>query len=332
MNGAMCVGCGGPLIHAAALCPTCTAPTAAAQSDPWATERVPQSTSYLHRLVVPELKTRVMAVSSDLTSVAMVLSLVVMAVGVASVFVTYATVDGMEVSVASDRSAALAILGSSLAGVLAAFVARGPSGWGVGVLAGSSTSVMFLHQRLAAGVLADGTAVIDWGPGFMLMSVAAVAALGTFLIALTGVRTGQRVTQIPSLVAIPVLALVVAALSFERTNLLDAAYALGVEARAVTAAAVFLEGVLWVSAVAARSRLGAGMLFGGAIGSLIVALDGAQPPRGLLSTAGLADAASVGAVGGLLMLGSLVMAVCAWPEDHPIRRSLTHANDVARLS
>jgi hypothetical protein len=329
-----CVGCGGALPHTAALCPRCTAPTfGTGRDDPWgAAPGGGIHPSYIHQLVLPERRPSVSAVTADLTSIAMILALVVMALTIVSVFVTFATVDGVPITLAQDRSAALALLASSVVAVAAILVARGPSGFGIGLLAGAAMNVFLLFQRLAAGTLADGSTIVEWELGFTLLAFAALGGLMTFLIALTGLRAGQRVTQLPSLVAVPVLAVIIAAIVFERESLLSVAYGLDVPARALTALALFLEGMLWVSAVATRSRLGAGMLLGSSVANLVVALDGAQPARGLLATVGFHEAAAVGATAGLVVMAAGMMAVTAWPENHPVRRGLSHASDAARLS
>lgn len=333
MSQVACVGCGGGLPHTAALCPRCTAPTfGTGRDDPWGAPPADVHPSYIHQLVLPERRPSVSAVSADFTSIAMILALVVMALTIVSVFVTFATVDGAPISLAQDRSAALALLASSVVAVAAILVARSPSGFGIGLLAGAAMNVFLLFQRLAAGTLADGSTIVEWGLGFTLLAFAAVGGLITFLIALTGLRAGQRVTQLPSLVAVPVLAVIIAAIVFERESLLSVAYGLDVPARALTALALFLEGMLWVSAVATRSRLGVGMLLGSSVANLVVAIDGAQPARGLLATVGFHEAAAVGATAGLVLMAAGMMAVTAWPENHPVRRGLSHANDAARLS
>lgn len=333
MSQVVCVGCGGALPHTAALCPRCTAPSfGTARDDPWGAPRGATAPSYIHELVLPERRSRVAAVSTDLTSIAMVIALVMMALTVVSVFLTFATVDDVPVTLAQDRSAALALLASSVVAVAAVLVARSPSGFGVGLLAGAAMNVFLLFQRLAAGTLADGSTEVSWGPGFVVLAFAAGGGLVAFLVALTGLRTGQLVTQLPSLVAVPVLAVIIAAIVFERENLLSVAYGLDVPARALTALALFLEGVLWVSAVATRSRLGVGMLLGSSVANLVVAIDGAQPARGLLATVGFYEPAAVGATAGLVLVAAGMMAVTAWPENHPVRRGLTQMNDSARLS
>jgi hypothetical protein len=311
----------------------CTAPTfGTGRDDPWGTPAPVAHPSYIHQLVLPERRPRVSAVSADLTSIAMIVALLVMALTIASVFVTFAQVDGVAISLAQDRSAALALLASSVVAVMAILVARSPSGFGVGLLAGAAMNVFLLFQRLAAGTLADGSTIVEWQLGFILLAFAAAGGLVTFLIALTGLRASQRVTQLPSLVAVPVLAVVIAAIVFERESLLSVAYGLDVPARALAALALFLEGMFWVTAVATRSRLGVGMLLGSSVANLVVAIDGAQPARGLLATVGFHEAAAVGATGGLVLVAAGMMAVTAWPENHPVRRGLSHANDAARLS
>lgn len=306
-----------------------------AVDDPWPQERA-GAEGFVPRADLPEIPAvpapRPVAVSADLSGIGVIIAFAVMGLTIAALFTTFATVDGRAVVLADDRSAALALVASAVVGVLAVFVVRAPSGIGVGLLAGAEMNILLLHERLAAGVLADGTSIVRWSTGFVLLSFAAFGGLATLLIALTGVRAGQRVTQVPSIIAVPVLALVIAAIVIERTNLLDAAYGLGAAARALAAGALFLEGMVWVSAVASRSRLGAGMLIGSTITCLVVAVDGARPARGLLATVGFGMPATLGAVAGVILLAAAMLALCAWPEDHPVRRGLTRANEAARLS
>lgn len=332
MNSVVCVSCGGGLPGPFALCPRCTAPTAqTAHDDPWGAPR--GGATYLRRLVVPETQPeQPVAISATLTTVAMVLTVGVLVMTLVSLFPNFATVGASPVALANDRSAALALVATTVVAVLGVFAARAASGWGIGLMAGASANVLLLFQRISAGALGDGTAQVRWGLGFLLLAIAAACAFAVLLIALTGVRTGQRVTQIPSIVAVPVLALIVAAIVIDRENLIEVAYGLAAPARALTASALFLQGVVWVSALATRSRLGVGMLAGTAVAWIIIAVDGAQPARGLLATAGMAQPAGVAAVGGLIVLAAAMMGVCAWPEDHPVRRSLTQVNEAAGLS
>jgi hypothetical protein len=244
----------------------------------------------------------------------------VAALAIASVLFPYGHVNGEELRLLDDRAVAggLVVMAIALVGIALVF-ARARSGWGVGLLGGLGTGIAVLHTRLAASVILDGVADRRWGLGFVLLGLAATGGVILALCALSGMNRGQKITLAPTLLVVPVLALVIAYGWQARDNLLGAAGGLGVLARALTAAALAGEMAVLLGGVASRSRLGAGLIGGVTLAQAAVWAFGVQRVPPLLEPVGFGDHTLVGALVGLGACAAVALAAVSFPAEAAAR-------------
>lgn len=266
VEAARCASCGRPLVSPYAACEPCTGIEGA---EPW---HRPDGHHH-QRTVVRTLRTAVLpgrgdvyqAVTDDLTAVAVVSAVVAGSVAVAAASLPFATVDGVTRSLSDDPSAGFTLVLVGLVTLGALFVARLPSGWGIGFLAAAASGIPLIHLRAAAAVLGDGSHEVFWEVGSVLATFASVVAVAPLLCALTGLRTGRRVTRLPIWATPLGLAAVVVLGAWRRQAIIDSAGGLGPVARLALSSVVAGELVMLTLASAARSRLGAGIFVGAAV-------------------------------------------------------------------
>jgi hypothetical protein len=215
-------------------------------------------------LVRPRRSGITQAVSDDLTTVAVVSGLAACVAGLVSASLPFATVGGVTTSLSDDRSAGVCLVVICIAGLLALFTARLPSGWGVGLVAGVVSGIPLVGLRAVAVTLRDGTVAVAWGPGFVLLGFASAIAVVPLLCALSGLRRGQALGRLPAAIVPVGLGAVAAVAWWRRDGVVAVAGDLGPAARLALASVLAGELVMLTLAVASRSRVGGGIFLGAA--------------------------------------------------------------------
>lgn len=261
---ARCAVCGRALPSPYATCTPCTGivdagPAPALAPPPGAVLRA------MRDLVRPRRPGITQAVSDDLTAVAVISALLACLAGIVATSLPFATMAGVTTSLSDDRSAGICLVLVCLAGLLAVFTARLPSGWGVGLLAGVVSGVPSVSLRAVAVTLGDGSTSVTWGSGFVLAGFASALAVVPLLCASSGLRRGHGLARVPiGLVPIGLAAVVVVGW-WRREGVVAAAGDLGPAARLALSSVLAGELVMLTLAVATRSRVGGGIFLGAAV-------------------------------------------------------------------